>query len=144
MQLHHNLKNKSKNKKVHALRDKQEIYENKQTNKEVASKLWIMETIAKLKWMKSPELFLGIFSAKLLFFQLIKTKAIIYLCNKEIEKIKKYLKLLFGSWWEIISNKATQQTAMLFDMHFHGYFWNNLDYSWYGRWWIERWCYGYK
>lgn len=38
------------------------------TNKKVASKLWIMETIAILKWMKSPELFLGIFSAKLLFF----------------------------------------------------------------------------
>lgn len=31
-----------------------------------------------LKRMTSPELFLGIFSAKLLFFQLIKTKAIIF------------------------------------------------------------------
>lgn len=41
-----------------------------------------------LKRIKSPELFLSIFSAKLLFFQLIKTKAVIFLWNKEIEKNK--------------------------------------------------------
>lgn len=99
----------------------------KQTNKKVASKLWIMETIAMLKRIKSPELFLSIFSAKLLFFQLIKTKAVIFLWNKEIEKNKEKIEAFV---WFLIRNYQQQNHSANSHAIWHAIFMNIFEIIW--------------
>lgn len=86
-----------------------------------------MEIIAMLKRMKSPELFLGIFSAKLLFFKLIKTKAIIFFMEQRNRENKEKIEAFV---WCLIRNYQQQSHSANSHVIWHTLFMDILEIIW--------------